>query len=66
MDNYNSNGSGNAEDIFGFIPPNLMFPDDNLTKNSCKEEALRHEYHNNHDDSFHIKDTPPATKKLER
>ena len=66
MDNYNSNGSGVTEDIFGFIPPNLMFPDNNLSSNSCKEEALRREYHNNNDDKFHIKDAPPATKKLNK
>ena len=25
MDNYNSNGSGISEDMFGFIPPNMMY-----------------------------------------
>ena len=40
MDNYNSNGSGVSEDLFGFIPPNMMYPQNNSVPDgfSSKEE----------------------------
>jgi hypothetical protein len=61
MDNYNSNGSGVNEDLFGFIPPSMMFPE-NAAKNSnfsSKEELERYLYHMEHDEEFHLKSGLP-------
>lgn len=51
MDNYNSNGSNVGDDTFGFIPPNLMFPENARESNrfSSKEEMERYYYHMDHD-----------------
>lgn len=57
MDNYNSNGSGVSEDLFGFIPPNMMYPQNNSVPDgfSSKEEYERYLYHQEHDNDFHLK-----------
>ncbi|MBO5459424.1 MAG: hypothetical protein J5981_04140 [Lachnospira sp.] len=61
MDNYNSNGSGIGEDLFGFIPPNMMYPQHAFTDDtfSSKEEMERYFYHLEHDDEFHLKNCTP-------
>lgn len=64
MDNYTSNGSSLTEETFGFVPPNLMYPQDASNTFSSKEEMERYFYHLEHDNEFHIKDTPPANKFL--
>lgn len=57
MDNYNSNGSGPTEDVFGFIPQNLMYPQDSIQDTfSSREEMERYFYHLEHDNEMHIKD----------
>ncbi len=65
MDNYSSNGSTGSEDIFGFVPPNLMFPDDNpKNRYGHIEELARHEYEINHTDTLHITDMTPIKKNF--
>lgn len=64
MDNYNSNGAGVNEDIFGFIPPDMMFPDSASGQFSSKEEKERYYYNIDHTDTLHIKDEPPIDKTL--
>lgn len=65
MDNYNSNGSTGGEDLFGFIPPNMMFPD-NYPRNrhGYMEERARREYEIDHTDTLHITDMTPIKKRL--
>lgn len=63
MDNYNSNGSTGGEDIFGFIPPNLMFPNDNpRNRHGLTEEKARREYEIDHTDTLHISTTSSSNK----
>ena len=64
MDNYSSNGSGVSDDLFSFIPPNLMYPQENDSSFSSKEEMERYFYHLEHDNELHIQDAPPADKTL--
>lgn len=63
MDNYNSIGSGISDDMFGFIPPNMMYPENSFHANngdfSSKEEMERYFYHLEHDDEFHLKSNLP-------
>ncbi|MBQ4282412.1 MAG: hypothetical protein IJB96_00605 [Lachnospira sp.] len=62
MDNYNT-GSYINEDIFGFVPPNLMYPDDNhRNRHGLMEERARREYEINHTDTLHITDMSPIRK----
>lgn len=73
MDNYISNGTSVNEDIFGFIPPDMMYADSASSKFSSKEEKERYEYQREHSDELHIevdpkqeaekiKDQPPINK----
>lgn len=57
MDNYNSNGSGISEDMFGFIPPNMMYPQNIFHPDGFypKEEYERFLYNHEHDNEFHIR-----------
>lgn len=64
MDNYNANGSGVNEDIFGFIPPDMMFQNESDPRFSSKEEKERYYYNREHQEEFHIKDEPPVDKTL--
>lgn len=61
MDNYNANGSGVNEDLFGFIPPNMMYPESSAYSDifSSKEEMERYFYNLEHDDEFHLKSDLP-------
>lgn len=56
MDNYNSTGNGSSEDMFGFIPPNMMYPQESnrYAGFSSREEMERYFYHLEHDNEFHI------------
>lgn len=64
MDNYSYNGSGSYDDMFGFIPPNLMFPEEHTSNSfSSKEEAARHNYHIDHDNEWRISDEQNSSFK---
>ena len=65
MDNYNTFGSGVNDDLFGFIPPNMMFPEEhNRDSFTSKEERERHYYHMDHDNQWTVHDIPPADKTM--
>ncbi len=64
MDNYNANGYGVNEDIFGFIPPDMMFQSNSDPRFSSEEEKERYYYNKEQNDHFHIKDEPPFDKTL--
>lgn len=50
MDNLNSTGISNSDEVFGYIPPNLMFDigDYNNEKFLSKEEKERYYYNREH------------------
>ena len=55
MDNYNSNGSGISEDMFGFIPPNMMYPQNTSIPDGFSSKEERFLYNQEHDNEFHIR-----------
>lgn len=50
MDNLQATGMANSDDVFNFVPPNLLFSLNMNDRFSCKEEKERYLYHKEHEE----------------